>query len=261
MTLRVGVAGATGKMGRAVGAAVSAADGLELVAATGRRGVGEWIDGIEVREHGVDVFAEAGCDVVVDFTTAEVASPLLPPLVQGGTHVVSGTTGLASDVFDEIASASAGGGGNCVWASNFSVSAVVMMRCAAEAARHFDTAEIIELHHDAKVDAPSGTAITTAERMAEAMDAAGARFARDPTERLTIDGARGARGPGGIPIHAVRMRGMVAHQEVILGAQGQTLTIRQDSYDRTSYMPGVLLAVRRVGELPGLTLGLDSLLD
>jgi 4-hydroxy-tetrahydrodipicolinate reductase len=143
-----------------------------------------------------------------------------------------------------------------VVAANFAISAVLMMRFAEIAAPFFETAEIVELHHDAKVDAPSGTALTTARRMA----AASADWAADPTEHEVVPGARGGAGPAGIRLHAVRMRGMVAHQEVILGAQGQTLTLRQDSYDRTSFMPGVVLACKRVAEHPGLTLGLDALL-
>jgi len=130
------------------------------------------------------------------------------------------------------------------------------MRFAELAAPYFDTAEIIELHHDAKVDAPSGTAVTTATRMA----AASSEWAPDPTQLEVYPGARGGVGPGGIHVHAVRMRGMVAHQEVILGAQGQSLTIRQDSYDRDSFMPGVVLACKKIADHPGLTIGLDTFL-
>ena len=145
---------------------------------------------------------------------------------------------------------------NCLIASNFAISAVLMMRFAEQAAPYFDTAEIIELHHDQKVDAPSGTAVTTARRMA----AASAEWAADPTKHELYPGARGGAGPAGIRLHSVRMRGMVAHQEVILGAAGQTLTIRQDSYDRSSYMPGVVLACKRVADHPGVTEGLDAVL-
>ena len=131
------------------------------------------------------------------------------------------------------------------------------MRFAEMAAPLFDTAEVIELHHDNKVDAPSGTAVTTVERMA----AASSEWAEDPTEHEVYPGARGGQGPSGIRVHSVRMRGMVAHQEVILGALGQSLTIRQDSYDRSSFMPGVVLACKRIADHPGLTIGLDALLD
>src|SRR5262249_9162871 len=132
---------------------------------------------------------------------------------------------------------------NAVIVPNFAISAVLMMRFAELAAPYFDTAEIIEMHHDEKIDAPSGTAIATATRMA----AASATWAADPTTKTVLEGARGGAGAGGIPIHSVRLRGLVAHQEVLLGTTGQSLTIRQDSYDRTSFMPGVLLAVKAVG--------------
>jgi 4-hydroxy-tetrahydrodipicolinate reductase len=169
-------------------------------------------------------------------------------------HVV-GTTGFSDD--DLALFRSEFSGSNCLIASNFAISAVLMMRFAELASPWFDTAEIIELHHDLKVDAPSGTAVTTAQRMAVAR---GADWAPDPTRHEVYPGARGGEGPSGVRVHSVRMRGMVAHQEVILGAQGQTLTIRQDSYDRLSYMPGVLLGCKRIAEFPGLTLGLDPFL-
>ena len=146
---------------------------------------------------------------------------------------------------------------NCVIAANFAISAVLMMRFAELAAPFFDTAEIIEYHHNAKIDAPSGTASTTAQRMA----AASADWADDPTEKMVYEGARGGEGPAGIRVHGVRMHGMLAHQDVILGAEGQTLTIRQDSYDRSSFMPGVVLACKRILDHPGLTIGLDPLLE
>ena len=132
-----------------------------------------------------------------------------------------------------------------------------MMRFAELAAPYFETAEILELHHDEKVDAPSGTAMMTAERMAAASDA----WAKDPTKKEVVKGARGGRGPGGIHLHSVRLRGLVAHQEVLLGTTGQSLSVRHDSYDRASFMPGVALAVKKVAERPGLTVGLDALLQ
>jgi 4-hydroxy-tetrahydrodipicolinate reductase len=132
-----------------------------------------------------------------------------------------------------------------------------MMRFAELAAPYFETGEVIELHHDEKADAPSGTAMFTAERMA----ASSKDWAPDPTTKLVAEGARGAEGPGGIHVHSVRLRGLFAHQEVVLGTAGQSLTIRHDSFDRSSYMPGVLLAIRAVRERPGLTVGLDALLD
>jgi 4-hydroxy-tetrahydrodipicolinate reductase len=147
-------------------------------------------------------------------------------------------------------------GANIVLCPNFAIGAVLMMRFAEMAAPYFETAEVIELHHDQKIDAPSGTAMLTLERMA----AASQDWAPDPTTKTVIEGARGGAGPADIHVHSVRLRGLVAHQEVLLGTTGQSLSIRHDSYDRTSFMPGVLLAVRKVRERAGLTVGLDTLL-
>jgi 4-hydroxy-tetrahydrodipicolinate reductase len=170
---------------------------------------------------------------------------------------VGGTTGFTAHDFDGFREEFAPGRVNAVIAPNFAIGAVLMMRFAEMAARHFDTAEVIEYHHDGKADAPSGTAMLTAERMAAASGTWGA----DPTTDEILPGARGGVGPSGIRVHAVRMRGVVANQEVILGTTGQTLTIRHDTTDRTSFMPGVLLAIRTVADRPGLTVGLDALLD
>lgn len=244
-------------MGATVCRAVAGADGLELVAAVDPGASGSNVEGFTIDSSSAS-FGAAQCAVVVDFTTATAARESVPSLVEQGIDVVVGTTGLTEgdlEAFD--AAAGADGAGHVLVAANFSISAVLMMRLCELAAPHFDTAEIIELHHDAKVDAPSGTALTTAERLA----AASPHWAADPTTDEKLPGARGGVGPAGIRLHSVRMRGMVAHQEVILGAAGQTLTLRQDSYDRVSFMPGVLLACRRIGEFPGLTLGLDALLD
>ena len=145
---------------------------------------------------------------------------------------------------------------NVIIAPNFAIGAVLMIRFAEMAAPFFDSAEIIELHHDNKVDAPSGTAMHTAERIA----AASSDWAKDPTTTETIPGGRGAEGPAGIRVHSVRLRGLVAHQEVLLGTTGQTLSLRHDSIDRTSFMPGVVLAVKAISDLPGLTVGLDAVL-
>jgi 4-hydroxy-tetrahydrodipicolinate reductase len=251
--VRVGVVGAGGRMGRAVCAAVAAADGLELVAAVDRAGFEGVVEGITVH-HELRALADAGVDVAVDFTDASAARVTLPWLAMHGMHAVVGTTGFDDADLDTFRHSFSGS--NCLIAPNFAISAVLMMRFAEMAAKWFDTAEIIELHHDEKIDAPSGTAVKTAERMA----AAGAQLAPDPTQHEIYAGARGGLAPGGIRVHSVRMRGMVAHQEVILGALGQTLTIRQDSYDRSSYMPGVVLACRHIADHSGLTLGLEPLL-
>jgi 4-hydroxy-tetrahydrodipicolinate reductase len=241
-------------MGTAVCEAVHADPDLVLAAAVDPQAVGADRCGVTVAGE-LRALADAGCHVAVDFTVADAARITLPWLAMHGMHAVVGTTGFTEA--DLVAFGREFSGSNCLIASNFAISAVLMMRFAELAAPYFDTAEIIELHHDAKVDAPSGTAVTTATRMA----AAGGEWAADPTRHEVLPGARGGVGPSGIRIHAVRMRGMVAHQEVILGAQGQTLTIRQDSYDRLSYMPGVVLACKRVADHPGLTLGLDAYLS
>ena len=251
--IRVGVVGAGGRMGALVCESVAADPALELVAAVDPNAVGRVHGGVEIRSE-LRALADAQADVVVDFTVAAVSRTTVPWLAMHGIHAVVGTTGLNDD--DLAAFRTAFSGSNCVVASNYAISAVLMIRFAELAAPYFDTAEIIELHHDAKIDAPSGTAVTTAARMA----ATGGEWASDPTQHEVYPGARGGVGPGGIRVHSVRMRGMVAHQEVILGAQGQTITIRQDSYDRSSYMPGVLLACKKIADHPGFTIGLDSFL-
>ncbi len=245
-------------MGRAVCAAVAADAALELVAAVDPYAVGEQLDVGGGRAVAVaaelSALSEVGAEVIVDFTVVDSARVTLPWAAQHGIHAVVGTTGFSSDDIDGFRRSFVQS--NCLIASNFAISAVLMMRFAELAAPWFETAEIIELHHDGKVDAPSGTAVATAERMA----AASAEWAPDPTRHEVYPGARGGKGPAGIKVHSLRIRGMVAHQEVILGTQGQTLTIRQDSYDRASYMPGVVLACIQIGQRPGLTIGLDALL-
>jgi 4-hydroxy-tetrahydrodipicolinate reductase len=260
--IRVGVLGAGGRMGSTVCAAVAAADDLELVAA-----VDPYHSGIDLRQLGVsgtglqivgrrEDLLEAGAEVAVDFTELEAARDNLHWCAANGIHAVVGTTGFTPADLEELGRVFADAASNAVIAPNFAIGAVLMMRFAELAAPWFESAEIIELHHDAKIDAPSGTAMLTAQRMA----AASARFTPDPTKKLVVEGARGGEGPGGIRIHSVRLRGLVAHQEVLLGTAGQSVTLRHDSYDRTSFMPGVLLAVRQVRERPGVTVGLDALL-
>ncbi|MDG2029009.1 MAG: 4-hydroxy-tetrahydrodipicolinate reductase [Acidimicrobiales bacterium] len=238
---QVGVAGARGRMGQEVCRAVEADADLELVAQ-----IDEGDD--------VQALVDAGCDVVVDFTVAAAARETLPVLAANGIHAVVGTSGLSED--DHASLGEAFTTSNCLVAPNFAIGAVLMTRFAEIAAPFFETAEIVEYHHNAKVDAPSGTATHTAERMA----AAKADWADDPTEIEVFDGARGGEGPAGIRVHAVRMKGVVANQEVLLGTTGQTLTIRHDTVDRTSFMPGVVLACKRIADHPGLTIGLDSYL-
>lgn len=265
MSIRVGVFGAGGRMGRAVAHAIHAADGLELVAA-----VDPSFEGIHVGEvtgvpdihfpvvsspESLTTHAKPDVDVMVDFTHVDAARRNVEFCAANGIHAVVGTSGFTEADYGRIGEQFTNS--NCLIAPNFAIGAVLMIRFAELAAPYFDTAEIIELHHDGKVDAPSGTAVSTAERIASS----NGTWAPDPTESETISGARGAKGPSGIPIHSVRMRGMIAHQEVLLGTTGQTLTLRHDSYDRSSFMPGVVLAVRRIADAPGLTVGLDRILD
>lgn len=247
-------------MGSTVCGAVAAAEGLDLVAAVDPRGAG-WPAGHP--DHPIEISPDlgalqaAGVEVAVDFTVPGVAVANAVWCAGQGIHTVIGTSGVDDEAAGELRAAFPDSGAlGCLVAPNFAIGAVLMMRFAELAAPWFETAEIIELHHDAKVDAPSGTAMGTAARMA----AASATWGRDPTQVEVLPGARGSAGPSGIRIHSIRLRGLVAHQEVILGTAGQTLTIRHDSIDRESFMPGVLLAVRQVPARPGLTIGLDRLL-
>ena len=238
---RIGVVGAEGRMGQAVCSAVRDDPALELVAA------------IDI-EDSLEVLVEKQCEVVVDFTVASAARQTLRFLAANGIHAVVGTTGFSDE--DLALFAEAFTESNCLIAPNFAIGAVLMMRFAELAAPHFSTVEVIEYHHDAKVDAPSGTAIRTVERISSAS----ADWGDDPTQHEVVPGARGGQGPGGVKVHSVRMRGVVANQEVLLGTTGQTLSIRHDTIDRTSFMPGVLLGCKRVAEFEGLTLGLDAFL-
>jgi len=251
--IKVGVIGAAGRMGATVCAAIAAADGLQLVAAVDAA-PGVTAEGITISKE-LRALADAHVDVAVDFTVAAASRINLPWLAMHSIHAVVGTTGFTQDDLDTFEKSFTNS--NCLVAANFAVGAVLMMRFAEMAAPFFDTAEIIEIHHDGKADSPSGTAISTAQRMA----AANSEWASDPTQHEAIAGARGAKGPGDIPIHAVRMRGTVANQEVILGTQSQTLTIRHDTIDRASFMPGVVLACKKIAVHQGFTLGLDSFLN
>ena len=240
--IKVGVCGATGRMGTEACRAIDADAGTELLAAIGSAG-------------SVEEFVDAGVEVVVDFTVAEAVRANAGALAAAGIHAVIGTSGLDADDIDVLRERFVQS--HCVVAPNFAVGAVLMTRFAALAAPYFDTAEVIELHHDRKVDAPSGTAMATVEAMAEASD----DWAPDPTVSESLPGARGGRGPAGIPVHSVRLKGLVAHQEVMLGGPGETLTIRHDTIDRSAFMPGMLLAAKRVVTLePGVTVGLGEVL-
>jgi 4-hydroxy-tetrahydrodipicolinate reductase len=261
--VRVGVLGATGRMGRATCEAVLAAPDLELAAAVGRAtGVGRPLrelvpaapEGLQVGESLSDLLA-AEAEVVVDFSRPEATAAAVEGLLSEGVHLVSGTTGLPTQVMDDLANlAGKADHGNAVWAPNFALGAVLAMHFAAVAGRFYPAAEVIELHHQGKADAPSGTALRTARAIAAARDRSDA-----PAGSESVAGVRGGE-VDGVRVHSVRLPGLVAHQEVIFGGQGEVLTLRHDSLDRSSFMPGVLLAVRQVGTRPGLTVGLEPLL-
>ncbi|MFC5265324.1 4-hydroxy-tetrahydrodipicolinate reductase [Kribbella qitaiheensis] len=245
--IKVAVLGAKGKMGAQTCQAVAAASDLELVAALDQ---GDELTG----------FIDAGAEVVVDFTRPEVVMDNLAWCIEHGIHAVVGTTGFDEERFATLrAQLDAKPGVGVLIAPNFSIGAVLMMQFAAKAARYYESVEIIELHHPDKVDAPSGTARRTAELIAEARREAGS----GPIPDATSTGLEGARGADvdGIRVHGIRLRGLVAHQEVLFGDTGETLTIRHDSMHRESFMAGVLLGVRRIGGAPGLTVGLEHFLD
>ena len=244
--MKVGVLGARGKVGAEVCRAVEAADDLQLVAA---------VDA----DDSVDELVSSGAEAVVDFTHPDVVMDNLEFCIDHGIHAVVGTTGFDDERLDQLRSwLSASPRTGVLVAPNFSIGAVLMMRYAAEAAPFFESVEIVELHHPDKADAPSGTARRTASLVAAARRDAGSGPIPDATS-TSLDGARGAD-VDGIRVHGLRLRGLVAHQEVLLGGPGETLTIRHDSTDRVSFMPGVLLGLRRIGSAPGLTVGLEEFL-
>jgi 4-hydroxy-tetrahydrodipicolinate reductase len=245
--INVGVLGARGKVGSQICTAVQAAEDLELVAAVGH---GEAVT--DLSEH--------GAEVVVDFTHPDVVMGNLEYCIKHGIHAVVGTTGFDEERLDTLRGwlAEAPGVGVLI-APNFSIGAILMMRFAAIAAPFYESVEIVELHHPTKADAPSGTARRTAELIAAARRDAGVGPVPDATT-TALEGARGAV-VDGIHVHGLRIRGLVAHQEVILGGPGETLTIRHDSMDRASFAPGVLTGVRAIADHPGLTVGLEHFLS
>ena len=249
MSTAVAVVGAAGRMGSTVCQAVEDAEGLELVA---RLDTGDEITSETLN----------GAAVAVDFTVPDVTAANVHALVDAGVDVVVGTTGWSEESYGRVREHLArpeAAGRSVLIAPNFALSAVLVMSFAAKAARYFESAEVIELHHPNKVDAPSGTAVATAQGIAAARAEAGLGPVPDAT-RSDPDGARGAV-VNGIHVHAVRLRGLTAHEEVVLGNEGEQLTIRTDSFDRASFIPGVVLAVREVSGRGGLTIGLDKLLD
>ena len=262
--MRVGVLGATGRMGLSVCTAVLDAPDLDLVAVVaGTTGVGRPLgdlvpgapEGLRVSERLSDLLA-AGAEVVVDFSRPEATAAAVEGLLPEGVHLVSGTTGLPAEVMDELAAqAGKADHGNVVWAPNFALGAVLAMHFAAVAGRFYPAAEVIELHHQGKADAPSGTALRTARAIAAARGGPGGQG----TGVESVPGVRGGEVEG-VRVHSVRLPGLVAHQEVIFGGQGEVLSLRHDSLERSSFMPGVLLAVRAVADRPGVTVGLEPLL-
>lgn len=243
MTIATAVLGAKGKVGQALCQAVEAADDLELTAA---------VDKDDDRD------ALKAASVVIDFTHPDVVMDNLEFLIDNGIHAVVGTTGFTEERLDRVREWLAKSPGTGVLiAPNFAIGAVLSMRFAQQAARFFESVEVVELHHPNKADAPSGTATRTAQLIAEA------RKGLPPTPDATSTSLEGARGADvdGVRVHAVRLAGLVAHQEVLFGTAGETLTIRHDSIDRSSFAPGVLLGVRRIAERPGLTIGIEPLLE
>ena len=261
--MRVGVLGATGRMGQATCKAVLESPDLELAAVVARAtGAGrplsqvvpEAPEGLLLGEDLSD-FLAAEAEVVVDFSRPEATAAAVAELLPQGVHLVSGTTGLPARLVDDLAAlAGQAEHGNAVWAPNFALGAVLAMHLAAVAGRFYPAAEVIELHHEGKADAPSGTALRTARAIAAAREQGTATPGSE-----SVAGVRGGE-VDGVRVHSVRLPGLVAHQEVIFGGQGEVLTLRHDSLDRSSFMPGVLLAVQAVTTRAGLTVGLEPLL-
>ncbi len=252
--------GAGGRMGQEVCRAVAEAADMELVAAVDPGHVGADACGRTILGE-VNALSDLGAEVVVDFTIAEAVRHNVTHYAHLGIHAVIGTSGLSEADVADMEKLFSGSGANAVVVPNFAIGAVLLMHLCRIAAPHMDGVEVIELHHDAKRDAPSGTAMHTATAIAAARrDAGSGPLPPDPTTDVVLGGARGAEASGGVRVHSVRLPGLVAHEEVIFGAPGQSLTIRHDSYDRRSFMPGVLLAVRAVAGRPGVTVGLEALL-
>ncbi|MFZ2228615.1 MAG: 4-hydroxy-tetrahydrodipicolinate reductase [Candidatus Nanopelagicaceae bacterium] len=246
MSIKVAVLGAKGRMGGEVVNAVNASD-MTLVA---QLDLGDSLDQL----------VSVGAEVVVDFTTPDSVMGNLEFLINHGINAVVGTTGFDESRLKRVESLLASNPNvGVLIAPNFALGAVLMMEFSKKAARYFESAEIIELHHPAKVDAPSGTSTRTAELISKARAAAESGPMPDAT-KVGLDGARGAK-VGDVPIHSVRLRGLIAHQEVLFGGPGETLTIRHDSLDRASFMPGILIGVREIGKHPGLTYGLEGYLS
>ena len=254
--IKVAVSGCAGRMGKTVVEAVGAADGMDVACGIDPHAAAAGAQAFPVFASVAEAIAGAHFDVLVDFTQPDVVAGNLRAALPAGIDCVVGTTGLSNAVLEELAALAPAG--TCLfYAPNFTTGAVLMMEFAKAAAPYFPEAEVIEFHHANKKDAPSGTAVRTAQIISAAR---GGRASEAPGRETEIDGAEGARGAlvDGVPVHSVRSMGYVASQEVAFGSMGQTLTIRHDSWDRTSYMPGVLLGIRSVGEREGLIVGLEN---
>ena len=268
MTIRVVVNGAAGRMGREVVKAVSQANDMALVGACDQQGIGEDVGSlagigplaVNVENSLAGVLAHSRANVMVDFTEPASALHNVYTAIRQGVRAIVGTTGLTQVDLDDIDAAARGKSVGVLVAPNFAMGAVLMMHFAQQAAEWFPHVEIIELHHDRKKDAPSGTALKTAEMIGESWARQEAAHINSPVEEWeSLPGARGGKLEG-IHIHSVRLPGFVAHQEVIFGLPGQTLTLRHDSTSRESFMPGVLMGIREIGKITGLMYGLDKLL-
>ncbi|MFT3662678.1 MAG: 4-hydroxy-tetrahydrodipicolinate reductase [Gordonia sp. (in: high G+C Gram-positive bacteria)] len=245
--IRVGVLGSKGKVGQAI------VDGVVAAADT------EFTVGVD-KGDALSAFVDSQTQVVVDFTHPDVVMDNLKFLVENGIHAVVGTTGFTQERLATLQGwVDANPGVGVLIAPNFAIGAILSMHFAQQAAKYFDSVEVVELHHPHKADAPSGTAGRTAQLIAAARAEAGCAPSPDATS-TGLEGARGAD-VDGVRVHSIRLAGLVAHQEVLFGTQGETLTIRHDSIDRTSFVPGVLLGVREIGAYPGLTVGLDAFMD
>ena len=253
----MGVVGAAGKMGTAAIAAIGSADDLE-VAAVVTRDDGLVIDGA-VRSSSIEALEHGLVDVVVDLTVADVARRTIAWARAHDIDAVIGTSGLTDEDLDRAGATP--GTARILVVPNFSIGAVLLTRFAVQAAGYFDSVEVIELHHDQKRDAPSGTSIATARALAEARGARGMSDVADPTRTETIPGSRGAVGPGGVRVHSVRLPGLLAHQEVHFGSPGEGMVLCHDSYDRASFMHGLVLALARIDRIEGLKVGLEHVLD
>lgn len=263
--IKVAVSGAAGRMGREVVKTVCAQSDMQLVGAIDRERAGEdsgmvsgiAANGVPIQDRPAEALDQIRPDVLVDFTIASASAHIAQMAIKRGVRAIIGTSGLSAQERSAIRQEAEQQGVAALLVPNFAIGAVLMMKFAEQAARYFPNFEIIELHHDKKLDAPSGTASRTAEHLSRCRTEKARSFAR---EKVTIDGVRGGE-LAGVKIHSVRLPGLVAHQEVLFGGEGELLTIRHDSLDRASFMPGVLLAIRGVGGLRGLVVGLENLLE